>query len=1062
MQLEFYNSLRSIPKGVFTAFVLILFLSATGFSQSVTGKVTDAEGIPLIGATVQVKGTDKGTATDINGEYTIEASPGQELIFSLIGTDSQTITVGNSKTIDVVLSGSVLIEEVVITGALGLVQDKSKLAYSAQGLKGDPLKSTQRDNVFQALQGRISGMTLTPTSGLAGGSVSINLRGVTSIGNSNQPLIVMDGLPINSSTFNQHTLTSDATSVNANINNNRDDVGSRLAEINPNDIENITVLKGPEAAALYGNEGANGVIVITTKKGKAGTSKITYSNRFATSKITRFPEIQTVYGRGVNGAASASDSDYFGPAYESGTQFYDNVGNFFQVGNNMRHDLSLEGGTEKFTYRLSGAFIDSKGNIPTNEYTQTNVAVATEYKITSWLKSTARFSNTVNSNILPPGGAQGYLIGTLRYPSNYDMSNYVDVAGVRTLTLPSANFGNDNENSFFNVYKNARTEKTTRNTANIALDATITPWLSLTGRFGMDTYNTGANRFFHPESNIGFGRTGWIENYIDVGRILNTTMFANLKKEFGDFSTNLIVGTSVDDRRNEVSTDYGEKFYLPEFNSINNTDPTTQRNRTTLTRTRLVGVFAKADFGYQGWLNLSLTGRNDNSSTLPAANRSYFYPSAGLAFNFTDLPLLKDRLGPLNSGKLRFSVAKVGNPAPPYRIQSRLVSQTSTGGGFLYDFYGDNPSLKPESVQSSEIGTELGFFSDRILLDLSLYSKNITDQIVVQRLSYGTGFIFGLLNGGDVKTRGIDGSVDLNIVNRPNIRWNMILNFTKYVTEVLNLPARVSEYYDSDTWAIGNVRASAFAPADVLASRFNAPTNLFYEPLNGRGAGTATAIGGFSYLRNSKGDILVDPSTGFPLRNSNFLPIGDRNPDFVMGLVNDLDIGKNINISFLFDIRKGGDIFNGNEMYLYQTGLSKRTLDRETPIVFPGVVKDGKEESEAPTVNTKEVIPISNEQYFSVAIQPEDFVERDINWLRLRDITIRYDLPRNLFGSKNIIKEANVFVNGTDLFLLTNYTGADPYVSTTNPATGGSGGFGMDFGKTSLPRSFSAGLSVTF
>lgn len=529
MQLEFYNSLRSIPKGVFTAFVLILFLSATGFSQSVTGKVTDAEGIPLIGATVQVKGTDKGTATDINGEYTIEASPGQELIFSLIGTDSQTITVGNSKTIDVVLSGSVLIEEVVITGALGLVQDKSKLAYSAQGLKGDPLKSTQRDNVFQALQGRISGMTLTPTSGLAGGSVSINLRGVTSIGNSNQPLIVMDGLPINSSTFNQHTLTSDATSVNANINNNRDDVGSRLAEINPNDIENITVLKGPEAAALYGNEGANGVIVITTKKGKAGTSKITYSNRFATSKITRFPEIQTVYGRGVNGAASASDSDYFGPAYESGTQFYDNVGNFFQVGNNMRHDLSLEGGTEKFTYRLSGAFIDSKGNIPTNEYTQTNVAVATEYKITSWLKSTARFSNTVNSNILPPGGAQGYLIGTLRYPSNYDMSNYVDVAGVRTLTLPSANFGNDNENSFFNVYKNARTEKTTRNTANIALDATITPWLSLTGRFGMDTYNTGANRFFHPESNIGFGRTGWIENYIDVGRILNTTMFANLK-----------------------------------------------------------------------------------------------------------------------------------------------------------------------------------------------------------------------------------------------------------------------------------------------------------------------------------------------------------------------------------------------------------------------------------------------------------------------------------------------------------------------------------------------------
>ena len=390
------------------------------------------------------------------------------------------------------------------------------------------------------------------------------------------------------------------------------------------------------------------------------------------------------------------------------------------------------------------------------------------------------------------------------------------------------------------------------------------------------------------------------------------------------------------------------------------------------------------------------------------------------------------------------------------------VFHYTTGGGFLYDFYGDNPSLKPESVKSTEIGTELGFLNDRITLDFSYYTKNISDQIVTQRLSYGTGFIFGLLNGGDVITRGVDASLDVAIIRNPKVRWNMLLNFTKYKTEILNLPAKVSEYYDSDTWAIGNVRASAFAPADLLASRFNAPTNLYYDPINGRGAGTATAIGGWSYLRNTKGDILVDPNTGFPLRNANFLPIGDRNPDFVLGLTNDFDLGKGLNISFLLDIRKGGDIFNGNEMYLYQTGLSKRTLNREEPYTFPGVVKDGKEESETPTVNTKSFIPATNELYYSTAVQPEDFVERDINWLRLRDITIGYSLPKAWLGKQNVIKDASVFINGTDLFLLTNYTGADPYVSITNPATGGAGGFGMDFGKTALPKTFSAGLNVTF
>ena len=1043
--------------------LLLATCLATGFAQKrITGTVTDRDGALLPGVTVTVKGTSRGAMTDGSGGYVIEAQQGEDLQFSMTGMESQSLRVGESAVINVVMADADFqLGEMVVT-ALGIKEDRRKLSYSTQSVKGEDLQGTQRDNAFVALQGRIAGLSLVPTSGVAGATVNINLRGVNSIGSSNQPLIVMDGLPINSGTLNQHNLYSDGAGINGDVNNNRDEAGSRLAELNPNDIESITVLKGPEAAALYGNEGANGVILITTSKGKAGTGQLTYRNRFSTSEIYLFPEIQKVYGRGTNGAAATNDPDYFGPKYESNAVFYDNTDNFFQRGNSMRHDMAFEGGTERLTYRLSGSYLKTEGVIPTNTYEQINTSLSSEAKLLPWLKASTRFSYARTDNVLPPGGAQGYLTAALRYPADQDMREYLTREGRRRLTLPNTDPGADNDNPYFNVNKNARQELNDRTIGNITLDAQIRPWWTVTGRFGADIFTTDANRYFHPESRIGYPKLGWTENYTDLGRLLNSNIFTTVKKNAGRVTGSLIVGTSIDDRRNTVTSVYGEKVYLPDFNSINNTDPATQRNRTFLTRTRLVGAFAKAEVNLENWLILNLTGRNDWSSTLPVANRSYFYPSAGLTFVFSDMPGLKGKIAALDFGKLRASYAQVGNPAPPYKIRARLVPQTSTGGGFLYDFFGDNPALKPEKVQSFEFGTDLSFFKGRLSVDFAWFSKTISDQIVTQRLSYGTGFIFGLLNGGELNTKGIEIQLGVKPVKAPNFTWSLYANFTKYETTVLNLPAEVSEYYDSDTWVYDNVRASAFSPADLLAARFNSPTNRFYPDLNSRGAGSATAIGGWSYLRNSKGDILVDPNTGFPLRNANFLPIGDRNPDFVVGLVNEFRVFKNLSLSFLLDIRKGGDIFNGNEMYLTRTGLSTSTINRDEPYVFKGVVKDGKEETDAPTVNAKEIIPSANDQFYSVALQPEDFVERDINWLRMRDVTLTYNLPMTWFGAQRAVKNLSIFVNGTDLFLITNYTGADPYVSSTTPATGGAGGFGMDFGKISLPRTFSAGLSATF
>lgn len=1046
-------------KIMFSCLSVLIFAGATAQAQNISGKVTDQNGEPLIGAAVQVKGTLTGTVTDIDGKYSILANANDVLVITYVGMESQEVAIGGKAIIDIILNSDVRILSEVIVTALGIKEDRKKLSYSAQSIGGRELQETQRDNAVMGLQGRVAGLSLTPTSGIPGSSVNITLRGVNSIGNSNQPLFVVDGLPINSGTFDTHNLYSDGAGVAANVTNNRDDVANRVTDLNPNDIESITVLKGPEAAALYGNEGANGVILITTKKGKAGAGRLNYSNRFTSSSINLFPEVQTVYARGLNGKNDLNTSSYFGEKIPAGTKLYNNSDAFYVNGFNNRHDLSFDGGSDNITYRLSASYFNNKGVIPESGQKQLNVALNTDAQLLKNLRGSARLNYISNHSYIPPGGANGYLLSVLNYPLYEDMTNYLNPDGTRRQTTalsPSSEL----DNPLFLVNKNFRTDNTNRTISNVSLTYDPYKWFSLTARLGADIYSSLGNRFYHPQSVVASARGGFIENYSDDGRILNGNLFATVKKRVGKIGTSLVVGTSIDDRESDINAAYGEKLFLPEFNSINNTDPSTQRDKSNLKRTRLVAAFAKAEISLNDILILNLSGRNDWSSTLPVANRSYFYPSAGASFLLTNLPMFKDNDRVLTFAKLRASYAEVGNPAPAYQIQARLVSQTSTGGGFLFDFFGDNPALKPETVSSYEVGGDFSFYKGLINVDLAWFSKSIVDQIVTQRLSYGTGFIFGLLNGGELNTKGVEVQLGLNPIRKQSFDWNINVNFTKYATKVISLPAQVNEYYNSDTWVYDNARASAFSPASILAARFNSATNRFYAPVNGRGAGTATAIGGFSYLRNSKGDVLVDPSSGLPLTNPNFLPIGDRNPDFTMGVINKLTFKKNLSLSFLFDFRKGGDIFNGNALYLARTGLNPNTLDRETPFVVKGVVKDGKEETESPTVNAKSIDRNLSSLYYTTAIQPEDFVERDINWVRLRDITLKYDFPSSFLKKSRTIKSLGVFVNGTDLFLATNYSGADPYVSSTTPATGGAGGFGFDYGKLSLPKTFSFGINL--
>jgi TonB-linked SusC/RagA family outer membrane protein len=1041
--------MKKLLQNKFMWLFLCVGLCAThiGWSQDrqITGKVTGTDdNAPLPGASIIIKGTTRGTTSASDGTYKISVKDGATLIFTSLGFEKREVKVGTQTVIDVrMLDATAALDEVVVT-ALGISEKKRGLGYSVGEIKGQTLAETNRENFMVGMQGRVAGLTMTTTSGQPGASVAIQLRGASSIGGSNSPLYIIDGLPVSNNTFAQGALTTDQP-------NRANDYTNRMSDINPNDIESITVLKGLEAAALYGIEASAGAIVITTKKGVQGRSKVTYENSFRSDNVYRLLETQRTYSRGINGVVDNTVLGYRGPKYPENTQFFDNAQNFFQTGRTQSHNIGIEGGNEKMTYRVSTNYTTQNGVTPTSNYDRLTLRLSSTAKLSPKLDISTSLGFSKSSVVKPIRSDYGFYIGLLMYPATDDVTNYLTPAGTRRrlLSVPE-----ELDNPLFNVNKNQNNDRTTRSQGNLTLNFNPTKWLNVTGRFGADVYSTLGNYLQHPESNRGIVGKGFIENYNENGQLLNGNVLATAKKAFGDFKTSFMVGGEVFDNRYEVTSIYGEQLYLPDFNSINNSLPTTQRNKLTVTRKRIVSGIGKIDLNYKDILYVTATGRNDISSTLPVANNSFFYPAVSSSFIFSEIGGLKDALPSLSMGKLRASYAQGGKDAPPYKVLAALTPQTTSGGGFAYGVFGGNEGLKPERSEGIEFGLEMQFFNGRLGIDASRYSKTVSDQIVSQRLSYGTGFILGLLNGGTFTNSGYELQLKATPVKAKDFNWDIVANFTTQTTSVKNLPADVSEYYNSDTWLVGNARASAFVGN---LSTYYPTFNLDY---NQRGAASATAIGGYSYLRNKKGDILVNPTSGLPVINANFLPIGDRNPDFTVGLTNTFRY-KDFRLSFLLDIRKGGDVFNGNEYFLFRNGLSKNSLDREKPVVFKGVLRDGKEDSDAPTQNNIQITPLTRADYFS-SFAEADFVEKDINWLRLRDVTLSYTIPKSLLQQSKLFQAASVFVTGTDLFLLTNYKGADPNVNGTTATSLGVGAAGFDFGTLAVPRGLSFGVRVTF
>jgi ferric enterobactin receptor len=1029
--------------------IVLLLLCGKAYSQAknFNGTVVDEKDKDrLANVSVTNQRTKKSVQSENNGTFLIQAEDGDVLELTRVGYFKKKYTVTEDRIVTISLSVNSRQEGEVVVSAYGITKNKQNVSSSFQVINADEVADTRRENVLNGLAGRVAGATITTTSGLPGASTSFILRGGNSMGGNNQALIVVDGIPYDNQTLNQENILAFSTS------SRNADYSNRASDINPEDIESITILKGPEASALYGSDGSNGVIMITTKKGKSGKINISYDNSFRFEKAYRFHTIQTEYARGRNGISDPVATDLgfgeagvvsassFGSKFTPGTPLFNNIDAFLKGGFTSQHNLSLDGGNDLSTYRLSLSKSKTDGTVPNTTYDRTVISLTNTARLAKWLNLTSRMTYTIADNEKASKGIGSFYLDLLTFPALSDVRDYINPDGSRKLLL-GASFGGEYDNPFWEVNKNRSNDKTDRINANVKLNFDLAKGVTLTTQGGIDAYTQKGTQSFHPQSRYGFSNGGFLSTYIQRTRNLNGTTFLSLFKKIGQFTNSLITGFVVDEANTDIDSYKGESFIEPNFVSINNTEPRTRDGLSQISKIRRVRAYSNYSVSYNNMLNFSLAGSYEGSSTLLSRQISkdpyYQYGSVAGSFVFTEIKELAQFIPWLSYGKVRVSYGTTGkSPISPYIIDDRFQNQLTTGGGYAYGVTGNNFGLQPEFTKILDYGVELKFLKNRIGIDITKYRLNSFKQILAARSSYLTGFILKYFNGGEVINEGTEILATFKPVQNKNFKWDFRLNWSNNKNKILSMPAGLPIYYDSDTWVYGNLRA-----------QFN------------QGASTSS-ISGIKYLRNKAGDIVVNALTGIPILDPNFQYIADRQSKWVGGITQNLNY-KSIGLTFTLDVRKGGAVFNGTELALYRLGLSTRTLNRETPKIIKGVIADGLENTATPTQNNIVINPFYRDAYYTSNIAEENFVE-DVSWVRMRDIGLTYEFPKSITEKLKFVKNFRFSVTVTDPFIITNYSGADPSVSSNNVSTKGFGGGGIDYGAISVPRGFNVGCKVTF
>lgn len=1022
-----------------------------------TGVITDASGEPLIGATVMLKGTKRGVTTDVNGHFSIDAPNGSTLIVSYVGMVTREIKVGG-KPVNVTLEGGNALDEVVVT-ALGIKREKKSLGYAVDDINAEELMKNKNTNAINSLAGKIAGVSITQSSGSAGAGSQIILRGGTSLERDNQPLFVVDGVIYDNSTSSIGNSAYDGMLANATSNSNR------IMDINPEDIENMSVLKGPAAAALYGSRAAAGVVLITTKQGKEGAVEVNLNAKYTTSWVHKLPEQQKTYARGYytsdeNGNAVLQDyttQSWGAKISETGGQWYDNVGNFFENSGAWDTNLSIAGGNKNGKFFLSGSFYDQDGIIPTTGFTKTTFRFNGEQK---WKMLTfganvaysqSRTDKTLTSAGLYGSSGNGSMTALYNFAGSDDMRHYLNEDGSKyRMFADRQNLEDDIENPYWMLDNYKMKDNTERFTGNFSVKADIFDWWWVSYRMGIDSYTTeNSNRIGEGAAVKALWQNGMLSENSLRYQYLSTNLISNMNRQFGDFNVNLMLGTSTDYTKSTTNYRWGWGFEIPGFYSFGNIKDANKKFAQAHSRKRLLGVFGEVRADWKNTVFLTVTGRNDWSSTLPVENRSYFYPSVSGAIAFTEL--IQDRPEWLSFGKIRASWARVGKDASPYATSTYLNSVATMLGdmtGYGTSWTRGNPILKPETTESTEVGLEMRFFNNRLHFDYAFYTNNTYDQIISPRGPQSTGYIFCSQNMGDVYNKGMELTIGGTPVKTRDFSWESSINVYGNRGTVKHLPDGTKYLYVTDV-QVGNVQAASYNDGPFMA------------------------LSGGEWLRNENGDLVLDKNfmPQGAQSNSTQILVGNREPKFQGGWNNTLTY-KGFTFNMLWEFRVGGAVFNGTEYAMTMSGMSKLTEGRDrleitgvqasgdgyTPVETHVFEADGVYNFNGTKISGKELIKNYYTSYYYR--ESRNFIT-DVNSLRLRTISLSYELPKNVLAKTKCIKRASVSATANNLLLFSNYHG-DPEVAVSGSGITGSSSVGIDYCGVPSTASFSFGVNLTF
>jgi len=1075
---------------LFLAFFAIGLQVLMAQTKEISGRVTSADDGGLIpGVSVSVKGTTLGTITDMDGVFRLKVpQDAKALVFSFVGMASQEVAIGTQTQINVKLvSENISVDEVVVT-ALGISREKKSLGYSVQQVGGEEINKSKSDNFVTSLSGRVSGIQVKNNTNF-GGSTNVIIRGSSSLTGNNQALFVVDGIPIDNSNTNNSGQQTGRGGY---------DYGNAAADINPNDIESVSVLKGAAATALYGSRATAGVILITTKKGKASgvkapKVKLSSTVTFSTMDKSTFPKYQNEYGAGYGkyyyggtdfpGFEEYGDvdgdgkTDYTVPYYEDasrGQKFDPNVNvfqwdaldyaspnylkatpwvagangpdTFFNTGVGSSNNIDVSGGDDKTTYRFSYTYYDQTGIMPNSFLTKNNATFVGTHKILDNLKitSSVNYVNTAGKG-RPSTGYSDNIMSSFRqwYQVNVDVAklkSMYETTGRNVTWNPNAY--NDLtpaywDNPYWVRYENYEKDSRSRLIGYAQLDWDITKDLKAMGRYAIDTYNELQEEHKAVGSvsgEFGVGRYDVTSGYSRFTRAFtesNLDFMLNYHKAISDkLDLTAMLGTNIRRTKAEnvfVSTNNG--LAVPRIYALANTKDPMLLPEESLSLVGVNGIFGSMSLGLKNTYFLDATLRRDQSSTLPTENNAYFYPSVTTSIIFSNL-INADWL---SLGKVRLNFAEVGSSAPALSIKDTYIQTQSFAGTALTTVPNvkQNPNLKPERQRALEAGLEMNFLKNRVGFDLAVYKNNTFDQLMPVSVSYVTGYSTKWVNAGELQNKGVELALTGTPIRSKDFSWDIRVNWAKNENEVISL-------YTDETG--------------------NSVTNLLIGSLQGGVSINATVgqpygtIKGSDYQYHENGGKLINPANGRYLKSStNDVVIGDVNPDWTGGINNAFKY-KNITCSFLVDMQKGGDIFSLDLWYGYATGIYAETAGlndlgnaKRDAIVWKdnnnktnaggyaatsgGVIEDG-----VLADGSANWVRRNQENYAAIgySADPNKRFVYDASFIKLRELTITYDLPKSLI-SKLYLSNASIGFVGSNLWIIhKNLPHADPEASQSS------------------------------